>query len=70
MGQFLATPLGSAVRVFAGLVLGYFVLDLQNDGGVSVTLDDLGTWVAAALAVALPIVIAWVNPADPRFGKH
>ena len=69
IGKFLASPVGSAVRVFAGLVLGYFVLDLEQEHGIHVSLEDLGTWVAAGLAVAVPIVIAAINPADPRFGR-
>jgi uncharacterized membrane protein YjfL (UPF0719 family) len=66
---FLATPFGSACRVALGVVLGYLVLDLSNDGTVSVSLDEVVTWVAAALVVAVPILIAYVNPADTRFGR-
>lgn len=67
--KFLATPLGAAVRVFAGVVLGYLVLDLSNDGKIDVSLDDLNSWIAAGLVVAIPLVIAAVNPADTRFGR-
>lgn len=69
VGRFLASPVGSALRVFAGLVLGYVILDLQKDGRVSITLDEVGTWVAAAAAIALPLIIAFLNPQDPRFGS-
>lgn len=68
--KFLAAgPVGAAVRVFVGVVLGYAVLDLANDGTISITLHDVSTWVAAGLVVAVPIVIAAVNPADTRFGR-
>lgn len=67
--KFLATPWGAAVRVFAGVVLGYLVLDLSNDGKIDVSLDDLNSWIAAGLVVAIPLVIAAVNPADTRFGR-
>lgn len=66
---FLTTPLGSALRVFVGVVLGYLVLDLRNDGKISVSVDDLNTWIAAALVVAVPLLIAAVNPADLRWGR-
>lgn len=69
MGKFLTTPLGSALRVFVGVVLGYLVLDLSNDGRISISLDDLNSWIAAALVVAVPLVIAWVNPSDTRWGN-
>lgn len=67
--KFLATPVGGMFRIFVGLVLGYLVLDLSNDGKLSVSWDELATWVAAALVVVIPLVIAWVNPADSRFGR-
>jgi len=69
MGKFLTTPLGSALRIFVAAVLGYLVLDLTTDGKIDVSVSDLNTWVAAAIVVALPVVIAAVNPADTRFGK-
>jgi hypothetical protein len=68
LGRFLATPWGGAVRIFVGLLLGYFVLDLQNDGKINVSADDLATWVAAALVVVIPIAIALINPQDERAG--
>lgn len=67
-GQFLTTPLGSALRVFVGAVLGYLVLDLSTSGTIDVSVSDLKTWVAAALVVAVPVLIAALNPKDDRFG--
>jgi hypothetical protein len=69
MGKFLTTPIGSALRVLVGVVLGYLVLDLSADKTISVGLDEVTTWIAAGLVVAVPILIAAVNPADTRFGK-
>ena len=68
-GKFLSGPIGSALRVFLGAVLGYLVLDLQTDGKVSVSLDDVNTWIAAGLVVAVPLIIAALNRQDPRFGN-
>lgn len=69
LGNFLANnPIGAMLRVFVGLVLGYFVLDLTTDGKIDVSMNDLNTWVAGALVVAIPILIAAINPQDTRFG--
>jgi hypothetical protein len=67
MGSFLAGPVGSAVRVFVSVVLGAFVLDLTNTGNIS--LDSWETWVVAGLVSALPVLVAYINPSDPRFGN-
>jgi hypothetical protein len=65
------SPLGSAARVAAGLILGSFVAYLVSGGSIlTVSVDQLSTWVGAALVVATPIVIAWVNPADTRYGRQ
>lgn len=68
-GKFLTTPLGSALRVFLGVVLGYFVLDLQEAGTIDISVGDVTTWIAGALVVAVPLIIAAVNPKDDRFGR-
>jgi predicted ABC-type sugar transport system permease subunit len=69
LGKFLTTPIGSALRVLVGVVLGYLVLDLQADGTISVSVSEVWTWVAAGLVIAVPILIAAVNPSDTRFGR-
>jgi predicted ABC-type sugar transport system permease subunit len=69
IGKFLTTPIGSMGRIVVGVVLGYLVLDLSNDGTISVSWDELMTWVAAGLVVGVPVLIAFVNPADTRFGR-
>ena len=70
LGTFLASVPGSALRVFVGSVLGSLVIWLTN-GNTFHTLGwtDLELWVGAAVTVALPVLIAWVNPQDPRFGR-
>ena len=65
--QLLATPVGGMVRIFVGLVLGYLVVALQDHDTIS--LDSLSTWAGAALVVVIPLAIAYVNPADTRFGR-
>jgi hypothetical protein len=69
-GKFLASPIGSALRVLVALVIGSFVAWLGAGHSVAdVSLSDFWTWLGAALVVALPIVVAALNPSDPRFGK-
>ena len=65
LGAFLAGPVGSWLRVFAAGAIGLFLVDLQ-DPEMTLGLTEYAT--AGAVAV-LPIIIAWLNPADPRFGK-
>ena len=66
MGEFLVGQIGSALRVFVGAVLAAVFLESQ-DGSIDV--GNWPTWVAAGIAVAVPILIAWLNPADDRFGR-
>jgi hypothetical protein len=67
MGAFLATPVGSWVRVFVSGVLGAWLLDLS--GAATIDWENWQGWVIAGLVSALPVVIAYLNSADPRFGK-
>jgi len=67
LGTFLAGPIGSVLRVFAGAVLVTFLADLQ--GAVTVDFTRWQTYLVAGLAAAVPVAIAWVNPADTRFGR-
>jgi hypothetical protein len=68
-GKFLAGPIGSALRVGLALVLGYYVAHLAAGGTVVPSASDWQTWAGAALVVVVPVIIAAVNPQDPRFGK-
>jgi hypothetical protein len=61
------TPLGSALKVFLGVLLGAALLTWTSEGVIS--FDEWQTWVIGALAIAVPIIINALNPADPRYGK-
>lgn len=64
------SPIGAAARVASGLVLGSFVTYLLNGGSLTeVSWADAQAWVGAAVAIAAPPVIAWLNPADARWGR-
>lgn len=67
--SFLAGPLGSAVRVAVALVLGSYVASVGSGGGLVPDAMTVQSWIGAALVVALPIVIAALNPNDPRYGR-
>jgi len=65
------TTLGKAVqsyvKVFVSVVLGLF---LANGADVfAVDAGDLKTWLAAALASVLPLIVTALNPSDSRFGR-
>lgn len=68
---FNQTPVGRAVqsylKVFLSVVLGFFLADGADVFSVSVT--ELQTWIAAALASVLPLIITALNPSDSRFGR-
>lgn len=70
MGEFLASLPGSILRVFLGAALGAFYLYIQNGNSFTdVDIDALVGFVTAGLIVAVPLVIAALNPADSRFGR-
>tara|TARA_R110000822_G_scaffold120145_2_gene253503 strand:+ start:520 stop:726 length:207 start_codon:yes stop_codon:yes gene_type:complete len=66
MNQFLAwfakSPLAAFSRVLAAGVLGWVLMN-ANDLNIHPA-------VAISLASSLPILIAWLNPADTRYGKN
>lgn len=65
MGEFFASPVGSWLRVFLATALTVYGADLADDG---IAVDWRGYVVAGVLAI-LPVVIAYLNPADTRFGR-
>lgn len=65
MGSFLAGVVGSWLRVFASAALGLWLVDLQSN---EISLEWTA-YVTAGLTAALPVVVAWLNNSDPRFGR-
>ena len=61
-----STPLGSAAKTFVAVLIGLAVAAWSSDGAI--TFDAWQTWIIAALVSAIPPVIAWLNPADARWG--
>lgn len=68
IGNWLATtPLGSAAKVFLGVLLAAVLLTWTSEGQIS--FDHWQTWIIGAIAIAVPPLINWLNPADVRYGK-
>ena len=68
--SFLKGPYGSWLRVVLAFALFAFLELLQNGGSLSDL--NLPWWqhvVAVVVAATLPVIIAALNPLDPRFGK-
>lgn len=60
--------LKSWIKVFAATVLSLFLVDGADVFGVDWT--DLRTYLAAGVASVLPLIITWLDPNDPRFGRN
>lgn len=60
--------LKSWIKVFAATVLSLFLVDGGDVFGVDWA--DLRTYLAAGVASVLPLVITWLDPTDPRFGRN
>lgn len=67
--KFLATPVGSWLRVFVLTVGTLWVADMRNVGYFHVDLSEWVPWVTAGIAAVLPVIVAWFNTQDPRFGR-
>lgn len=63
----LNSPVGSAVKVFIAVMLTMIVADWSNQGCISFA--SWQTWVIAGLASAIPVIVNWLNPSDPRYGR-
>lgn len=66
MGEFLASVPGSWLRVFLAAVLNAWLLSLTD--AVTIDFGDWQVWVISGLVATLPVIAAWLNSADPRFG--
>ena len=63
MEWFAKSPIASALRVFVAVVLAMVAAD-WTDGGV-ISFDKWQTWVIAGVAACIPVIVRWLNPADP-----
>lgn len=65
IGTFLAGPVGSWLRVFLGTALTVWLADLTTDKWAA----NISAYALAGVVAVLPLVIAFLNPADVRFGR-
>lgn len=64
---FARSPLASALRVFVAVLLAALVADWTASGVIA--FDRWQTWVIAALASAVPVIMRALNPADTAYGR-
>jgi len=62
------TPLGTAFKSFIAIVVAAGVADFVGAGNIS--LSNWQTWVISGMAATTPIIVNWLNPEDPRYGKQ
>lgn len=68
MSEWLArSPLASAARVFLAVFLAALVADWTQTG--TIAFDKWQTWLIAAVASALPVILRALNPADTAYGR-
>lgn len=67
MGNFLNTVFGSYLKVLVAALLTIIATELMN--GKTIFDLDWKYLVNATVLSALPILINWLNPKDPRYGK-
>jgi TctA family transporter len=58
---FGTSPIASFLRVFAAGILGWVILNADS--------LNIHPALVIGLVSALPVLIAWLNPSDPRFGN-
>jgi hypothetical protein len=64
---FARSPLASAARVFLAVFLAALVADWTQTG--TIAFDKWQTWLIAAVASALPVILRALNPADTAYGR-
>lgn len=62
-----ASPWGTALKTFVAVLLGAAVSDWAGAGAIN--LMDWQSWVIAGCVSAVPVVVNYLNPSDPRYGK-
>ena len=60
------SPLALFLKIFVAAIIGDAVADWAKTG--TIAFDDWQTWVIAALVAAVPVIIAWLNPANKCYG--
>jgi hypothetical protein len=61
------SPIASAFKVGITVILAMAVAEWTQSG--TIAFDKWQTWVIAACASALPVIINYLNPQDGRYGS-
>jgi uncharacterized RDD family membrane protein YckC len=64
---FAASPIASFIRSFIATLITVAFADWSSDGVISFA--NWQSWLVAAGAAALPVLIRWLNPQDSGFGR-
>jgi hypothetical protein len=67
--QFLNTPWGSWTKVFISACLAQYMIVLTDPGQTLFCLQTLQNIGIAGATSVVPIIINYLNSADPRYGK-
>ena len=61
------SPIASAFKVGITVILAMAVAEWTQSG--TIAFDKWQTWVIAACASALPVIVNYLNPQDGRYGS-
>lgn len=61
------SPFATAFKVGVSVLLAMAVAEWSSTGTIS--FDKWQTWLIAAAASALPVIVNYLNPQDDRYGK-
>lgn len=67
---FLNTIMGSWVKMFISFALGQITIILLDKDQTLFSYESLKSIMIAGLVPVLPIIINYLNPNDPRYGKN
>jgi hypothetical protein len=61
------SPIASAFKVGISVILAMAVAEWTQSG--TIAFDKWQTWVIAACASSLPVIVNYLNPTDDRYGS-
>lgn len=67
---FLNTPFGSWLKMFLAAALSQYLIVLTDPNQTVLSWQTLQNIGIAGGVVVLPVIINWLNKADPRYGKN
>ena len=70
--KFLNTAGGSLLKVVITVILGHILLELKSGKTILdiASKENLWSYITVILTSGIPIIINWLNPDDPRYGKQ